>query len=90
MGISAARDVMQSAQSAPGICRERWLWQEQYSPEQMAHHPEAATTSQVIGDPFKWTPVVRPCCRPLHLAPPHLCVSTLLPASCLGSRIMRS
>ena len=40
--------------------RAKWLFRPQYSPEQQAHLPEEATVTRVLGDPFKWTPVVRP------------------------------
>ncbi|EFN59016.1 hypothetical protein CHLNCDRAFT_137692 [Chlorella variabilis] len=34
--------------------RHRWLFRQQYSPEQLAHLPEAVTVTQVYGDPFSW------------------------------------
>ncbi|KAL4859603.1 AMP deaminase [Chlorella vulgaris] len=42
--------------------RARWLFRQQFSPEQLAHLPEAVTFSQVYGDPYDWQPQeVMPC-----------------------------
>ena len=38
--------------------RARWLFRPQYSPEQLAHLPEEATVTRVLGDPFHWQPQV--------------------------------
>lgn len=54
--------------SRPQVChllrqaldmRHRWLFRQQYSPEQLAHLPEAVTVTQVYGDPFSWQEQVR-------------------------------
>jgi hypothetical protein len=56
--FSAASQVCYLLQQSLDM-RARWLFRPQYSPEQLAHLPEEATVTRVLGDPFHWQPQVR-------------------------------
>lgn len=61
--------------------RARWLFRQQFSPEQLAHLPEAVTFSQVYGDPYDWQPQVRLAAEQVHA---RVCGVGMLSSSMFG------